>query len=200
MFAYGLKSLEGRKGSPTGLVGFPSVKILAGGESSNRLLVLGVIDELVRDMIRFGTTIGWSIFGCNEVGSFKRAADVHWLHRQYFDKVPARDAPEFSALLIAPSFSCRAAVNRVVEKFRVRRIAIIQLAASSDRSNENDLAKLFKAEAFNEPLAGELMKDSVLDCEIGLFSWSSSESVMKEHAVGSRRDQRIQDCFSWLSK
>ena len=114
---------------------------LIGSEKGNRLLVLGLIDEPVRDMLHFGTTIGWSIYACNEVKGAQRAADVHCLHPEYFDKVSARDAPEFNALLIPPSLSYRGAVDRVVDKFRIRRVAIIQLVSFSDKSNVDDAAK-----------------------------------------------------------
>ena len=171
-----------------------------GSEKGNRLLVLGVIDEPVRDMIHFGTTIGWSIYACNEVEDAQRTANVHWLHPEYFDKVPARDAPEFNALMIASSFLCRGVVDRMVEKFRVRRIAIIQLVASPDRSNEDDAAKLFEAKVIQEMLAGDLMKDKVLDGETRLFSLPSSKPAREGHAVGPQWDKTIQDCFSWLSK
>ena len=108
--------------------------VSTGSGEDNRLVVLGVIDELVGDMIHFGTTIGWSIYAFNEKReNAQRIADVHWLHSEYFDKVPERDAPEFNALLIASSLSCRGVVDQMIEKFRVRRIAIIQLVASPDR-------------------------------------------------------------------
>ena len=171
-----------------------------GSKKGNRLLVLGVIDEPVRDMIHFGTTIGWSIYTCNEVEGAQWTEDVHWLHPEYFDKVPARDAPEINALMIAPSFSCRGVVDRMVEKFRVRRIAIIQLVASLDRSNENDAAKLFEAKVIQEMLAGDFMKDKVLDGETRLFSLPSSKPAREGHAVRAQWDKTIQDCFSWLSK
>ena len=166
-----------------------------GSEKGNRLLVLGVIDEPVRDMIHFGTTIGWSIYACSEVEDAQRTGNVHWLHPEYFDKVPARDVPEINALMIAPSFSCRGVVDRMVEKFRVRRIAIIQLVASPDRSNEDDAAKLYQ-----EILAGDLMKNKVLDGEIRLFSLPSSKPAREGHAVRAQRGKTIHDCFSWLSK
>ena len=169
-------------------------------EKGNRLLVLGVIDESVRDLIHFGTTIGWSIYACNEVEDAQRTADAHWLHPEYFDKVPARDAPEFNALLIAPSLSCRGAVDRMVEKFRVRRIAIIQLVASPDRSNEDDVAKLFEAKVIQEGLTGDVMKDKIWDGETRLFSLPSSKPAREGHAAGAQWDKTIQDCFSWLSK
>ena len=173
---------------------------LAGSEKGNRLLVLGVIDKPVRDMIHFGTTIGWSIYARNEMKDTQRTADVHWLHPEYFGKVPTRDAPEINALMIAPSFSCRGVIDRMVEKFRVRRIAIIQLVASPDRSNEDDAAKLFDAKVIQEMLAGDLMKDKVLDGETRLFSLPSSKPAREGHAVGAQWDKTIQDCFSWLSK
>ena len=171
-----------------------------GSEKGNRLLVLGVIDEPVRDMIHFGTTIGWSIYACSEVEDAQRTANVHWLHPEYFDKVPARDAPEINALMIAPSFSCRGVVDRMVEKFRVRRIAIIQLVASPDRSNDDDTAQLSEAKVMQEMLAGDLMKDKVLDGETRLFPLSSSKPAREGHTVGAQWDKTIQDCFSWLSK
>ena len=200
MFTHRSQTVERRRGTAAEWVGVPSVNNLAGGENGNRLLVLGVMNEPVRDMINYGTTTGWSIYGCNEAGEAQRAADVHWFHWQYLDKVPPRDAPEFNALLIAPSFSCRAAVDKVVEKFRVRRIAIIQPAPSTDTTNENDLGKSLKPEVFNESLAGELMDDNVLDYEIRLFSLSLSEFKAKDHVVGIQSDDAIEDCFSWLSK
>ena len=171
-----------------------------GSEKGNRLLVLRVIDDPVRDMIHFGTTIGWSIYACNEVEDPQRTANVHWLHPEYFDKVPARDVPEINALMIAPSSSCRGVVDRMVEKFRVRRIAIIQLVASPDRSNEDDAAKSFEAKLNQEMLAGDLMKDKVLDGETRLFSLPSSKPARGGHTVGIQWDKTIQDCFSWLSK
>ena len=174
--------------------------VSAGSEKGNRLLVLGVIDEPVRELIHFGTTIGWSIYACNEVEGTQKPANVHWLHLEYFDKVPARDAPEITALMIAPSFSCCGVADRMVEKFRVRRIAIIQLVAFPDRSNEDDAAKLFEAQLNQEMLAGDLMKDKVLDGETRLFSLPSSEPSREGHAVGAQWDKTIQDCFSWLSK
>ena len=171
-----------------------------GSEKGNQLLVLGVINDPVRDMIHFGTAIGWSIYACSEVEDAQRTGNVHWLHPEYFDKVPARDAPEINALMIAPSFSCRGVVDRMVEKFRVRRIAIIQLVASPDRSNEDDAAKLFEAKVIQEMLAGDLIKDKVLDGETRLFSLPSSKPAREGHAVGVHWDKTIQDCFSWLSK
>ena len=194
------RNLEERQWSPAEWAGLSCMTVSTGSEKGNRLLVLGVIDEPVRDMIHFGTTIGWSIYACNEVEDAQRTADVHWLHPEYFDKVPVRDAPEFNALLIAPSLSCRGAVDRMVEKFRVRRIAIIQLVASPDRSNVDDAAKLFEAKVIQEMLAGDLMKDKMWDGETRLFSLPSSKPAREGHAVGAQWDKTIQDCFSWLSK
>ena len=174
--------------------------VSAGSENGNRLLVLGIIDEPIRDMIHFGTTIGWSIYACNEVEDVQRTANVHWLHPDYFDKVPARDAPEFNALLIVPSLKCHGAVDRMVEKFQVRRIAIIQLVASPDSSNEDNSARLFEANVMQEALASDLMEDKVLNGETRLFSLSSSKSAGESHAGGIQGDKTIQDCFSWLSK
>ena len=171
-----------------------------GSEKGNGLLVLGVIDDSVRDMIHFGTTIGWSIYTCNEVEDAQRTADVHWLHPEYFDKVPARDAPEFNGLLIAPSLSCREVVGRIVEKFQIRRIVIIQCVASADGANVDDAAKLFEAKVIQETLEGDLMKDKLLDAETRLLSLPSSKSAREGSAVGIHRDRTIQDCFSWLSK
>ena len=174
--------------------------VSTGGEKGNRLLVLGVIDEPVRDMIHFGTTIGWSVYACNEVEDARWTADIHWLYPEYVDKVPARDAPEFSGLLIAQSLSCRGAVERIVQKFRVRRIAIIQFVASPDGVNVDDAAKLFEAKVIQETLAGDLAKEKVWDGEARLFSLPSSRPARKGHSVGAQWDKTIQDCFSWLSK
>ena len=88
----------------------------------------------------------------------------------------------------------------MVEKFRVRRIAIIQFVASPDRSIEDDAAKLFEAKVIQEALVGDLMKDKVLDAETRLLSLPSSKSAREGPAVGTQWDRTIQDCFSWLSK
>ena len=200
MFTHRSKTLEERQWSSAEWAGLSRMTVSIGSEKGNRLLVLGVIDEPVRDMIHFGTTIGWSIYACNEVEDAQRTANVHWLHPEYFDKVPARDVPEINALMIAPSFSCRGVVDRMVEKFRVRRIAIIQLVASPDRSNEYDAAKLFEVKIIQEMLAGDLMKGKVSDRETRVFSLPSSKPVREGHGVGVHWDKAIQDCFSWLSK
>ena len=171
-----------------------------GSEKGSRLLVLGAIDAPVRDMIHFGTTIGWSIYACNEVEDAQRTENVHWLHPEYFDKVPARDAPEFNGLLIAPSLSCRGVVGRIVEKFQIRRIAIIQRVVSPDGANVDDAAKLFEAKVIQETLVGDLMKDKLLHAETRLLSLPSSKSAREGPAVGTQWDRTIQDCFSWLSK
>jgi len=200
MFTHRSKTLEERQWSSAEWAGLSRMTVSIGSEKGNRLLVLGVIDEPVRDMIHFGTTIGWSIYACSEVEDAQRTGNVHWLHPEYFDKVPARDVPEINALMIAPSFSCRGVVDRMVEKFRVRRIAIIQLVASPDRSNEYDAAKLFEVKIIQEMLAGDLMKGKVSDRETRVFSLPSSKPAREGHAVGVHWDKAIQDCFSWLSK
>ena len=167
----------------------------------NRLVVFGVIDELVGDMIRFGTAIGWSIFVCNEKReNAQRIADVHWLHSEYFDKVPERDAPEFNALLIASSLLCREAIKRMVEKFRVRRIAILQRDAFPDGANSDDSSKLFEEKLSQEVFAGDVMKDKMSGGETRLFSLPSSKPARESHVVGAQWDKTIQDCFSWLSE
>ena len=175
--------------------------VSTGSGEGSRLVVLGVIDELVGDMIHFGTTIGWSIFACNEKReNVQRIADVHWLHSEYFDKVPERDAPEFNALLIASSLSCRGAIDRIVEKFRVRRIAILQRDAFPNGANSDDPSKLFEAKLSQETFAGDVMKDKMPGGETRLFSLPSSKPVRESHVVGAQWDKTIQDCFSWLSE
>ena len=171
-----------------------------GGDKGNQLLVLGVIDEPVQNMIHFGATIGWLIYACNKVEDAEGTADVHWLHPEYFDKVPARDAPEFNGLLITPSLSYHGAIDRIVEKFRVRRIAIIQLVASPDGSNVDDAAKTLEAKFDQETLAGDYMTDKLWDGETRVFSLPSSKPAREGRTVGIQWDQTTQDCFSWLSK
>ena len=174
--------------------------VSTGSGEGNRLVVLGVIDELVGDMIHFGTTIGWSIYACNEKReNAQRIADVHWLHSEYFDKVPERDAPEFNALLIASSLSCRGAIDRMVEKFRVRRIAILQRDAFPNGANSDDTSRLFEAKLNQETFAGDVMKDKMPGGETRLFSLPSSKPARESHVVGAQWDKTIQDCFSWLS-
>jgi hypothetical protein len=151
-------------------------------------------------MVHFGISIGWSIYACNEVEDAQRAADVYWLRPEYFDKVPARDAPEFNGLLIVASLSRRGAIDRMVEKFQIRRIAIIQLAASPDRTNGNDVAELFDAKVIQEKLVGDLMKDRMWDGETRLFPLPSSNPAREGHEVGTQWDETIHDCFAWLSK
>ena len=164
-------------------------------------MVLGVIDELVLDVIHFGTAIGWSIFICNEKReNAQRIADVHWLHSEYFDKVPERDAPEFNALLIASSLPCRGTIDRMVEKFRVRRIAILQRDAFPNGGNSDDPSKLFEAKLSQETFAGDVMKDKMRGGETRLFSFPSSKPARESHLVRAQRDKTIQDCFSWLSE
>ena len=175
--------------------------VSTGGGENNRLVVLGVIDELVGDMIHFGTAIGWSVFVCNEKReNAQRIADVHWLHSEYFDKVPERDAPEFNALLIASSLSCRGAIDRMVKKFRVRRIAILQRDGVPNGANSDDPSKLFEAELSQETFAGDVMKDKMPGGETRLFSLPSSKPGREGHVARAQRDKTIQDCFSWLSK
>ena len=175
--------------------------VSTGSGEGNRLVVLGVIDELVGDMIHFGTTIGWSIYACNETReNAQRIADVHWLHSEYFDKVPERDAPEFNALLIASSLSCRGAIDRMVEKFRVRRIAILQRDAFPNGEHLDDRSKLFKAKLSQETFAGDVMKDKMPGGETRLFSLPSSKPARESHVVGAQWDKTIHDCFSWLSE
>ena len=175
--------------------------VSTGSGEGNRLVVLGVIDELVGDMIHFGTTIGWSIFACNEKReNAQRIADVHWLHSEYFDKVPERDAPEFNALLIASSLSCRGAIDRMVEKFRVRRIAILQRDVVPNGGNSEDRSRLFEGKLSQETFAGDVMKDKMPGGETRLFSLPSSKPTKESHVVGAQWDKTIQDCFSWLSK
>ena len=200
MFTRGSKTLEERQWAPAKWTGLSRMTVSAGGEKANRLLVLGDIDEPVRDMVYFGANIGWSIYACNEVEDAQRIADVHRLHPEYFDKVPTRDALEFNGLLIAPSLSCRGVVGRIVEKFQIRRIAIIQLAASPDRTNGNDVAELFDAKVIQEKLVGDLMKDRMWDGETRLFPLPSSNPAREGHEVGTQWDETIHDCFAWLSK
>ena len=201
MFTRRTKTLEGRQWLPAEWAGLSSMTVSTGSGEGNRLVVLGVIDELVGDMIHFGTTIGWSIFACNEKReNAQRIADVHWLHSEYFDKVPERDAPEFNALLIASSLSCRGAIDRMVEKFRVRRIAILQRDAFPNGANSGDPSKLFEAKLCQETFAGDVMKDKMPSGETRLFSLPSSKPARESHVVGAQWDKTIQDCFSWLSE
>ena len=171
-----------------------------GSEKSTRLLVLGVIDQPVRDMIHYGTTIGWSIYACNEVEGAQGTADVHWLHPEYFEKISGRDAPEFNALLIAPSLAGLGAIDRMVEKFRVRRIAVIQLVSFTDRSNVDDAEKLLDSTLYQETLAGDDMKDSLWNGETRLFLLPAEKLGEEGHAAGAEWGNTIHDCFSWLSK
>ena len=200
IFMHQSNTLGDRQCSPGKWVGLSCMTVSTDSQKNNRLLVLGIIDEPVREMIRFGTTIGWSIYACNDVKDAQQTADVHWLHPEYFGKVPARDAPEFDAVLITPSLSCRGAIDRLVEKFRVRRIAIIQLVASPDRSNVDDAAKWFEAKLNQETLASDVVKEKIWDGETRLFLFPSSKPAREGHVVGTHWDKTIQDCFSWLSK
>jgi hypothetical protein len=199
-FAHEAKYLDGRKRLPTKLEGLPRIKFLTGSESGNRLLVLGVIDEYVQSIIHFGATTGWSVYACAEVEGAGQLLDVYCLHPEYLDKVPVRDAPEFNALLIAPSLSDRGLVAQVVEKFRIRRVAIIQLIVSPDRSNKDDMSKSFEPEISQEPLARELMEDKASNCETRVFSFSSSKLAREDQTKGIQWCETIQGCFSWLSK
>ena len=145
--------------------------------------------------------MGWSTFACSEKReTAQQIADVHWLHSEYFDKVPERDAPEFNALLIASSLSCRGAIDRMVEKFRVRRIAILQRDAIPNGANSDDPSKLFEEKLSQETFAGDVMKDKMPGGETRLFLLPSSKPVRKSHVVGAQWDKTIQDCFSWLSE
>jgi hypothetical protein len=200
LLARSSKTLEERKCSPAEWVGLSWMIVSTGIEKRNQLLVLGVIDASLGDMIHFGTTIGWSIYACVEAEGAQRTADVHWLHPEYFDKVPARDALEFNGLLIAPSLSRGKATYRIVEKFRVRRIAIIELVESSNGTNVDDAKKLFEANLNQETLAGDFMKDKLPDGETRLFLLHSSKLARDNQAVEGHRDKTIQDCFSWLSR
>jgi GT2 family glycosyltransferase len=190
-----------RTKTPTEWAGLPSMTVSAGSGEGNRLVVLGVIDELVGDMIHFGTTIGWSVFACSEKReNAQQIADVHWLHSEYFDKVPERDAPEFNALLIASSLLCRGAIDRMVEKFRVKRIAILQRDGVPNGANSDDPSKLFEAKLSQETFAGDVMKDKMPGGETRLFSLPSSKPARESHVVGAQWDKTIHDCFSWLSE
>ena len=130
----------------------------------------------------------------------QRLADVHWLHSEYFDKVPERDAPEFNALLIASSLLCCGAIGRMVEKFRVRRIAILQRDAFPNGANSDDPSKLFEAKLSQETFAGDVMKDKMPGGETRLFSLPSSKLARESHVGGAQWDKTTQDCFSWLSE
>jgi hypothetical protein len=200
MFTHGSKALEGRQCLPGDWAGLFRMTVSTGGEKGNRLLVLGIIDEPVRDMIHFGTAIGWSIYACNEVKDPQRTADVHWLHPEFIDKVPARDAPEFNGLLITPLLSCREGVDRMVEKFRVRRIAVIQFVSSPNGVNKDDAAKSFEENLDQEALAAGFMKDKMWDGETRLFSLPFSKPARGGFVAGVQWDQTAQNCFSWLSK
>jgi hypothetical protein len=200
MFTPRTKALEDRQWSPAEWAGLFGMTVSNGNGERNRLVVLGIMDELVGDMIHFGTTIGWSIFACNENGeNAQRIAGVHWLHSEYFDKVPQRDAPEFNALLIASSLSRRGAIDRMVEKFRVRRIAILQRNVCPNGANPDDPSKLFDEKLSQETFAGDVMKDKILGGETRLFSLPSPKPPKESHVVSDQWDKAIQDCFSWLS-
>jgi hypothetical protein len=201
MFTRRTKTLEGRQWSPAEWAGLLSMTVSTGSREGNQLVVLGVIDELVGDMIHFGTTIGWSIFACNEAReNAQRIAGVHWLHPEYFDKVPERDAPKFNALLIASSLLCRGEIDGMVEKFRVRRIAILQRDAFPNGANSGDPTKLFQEKLSQETFAGGVMRDKIPGGETRLFSLPSSKPARESHVVGAQWDKTIQDCFSWLSE
>ena len=200
MFTRGSKTLEEGQWSSEKWTVLSRITVSAGSEKANRLLVLGDIDESVRDMIYFGANIGWLFYACNEVEDTQRIADVHRLHPEYFDKVPARDAPEFNGLLIAPSLSCREVVGRIVEKSQIKRIVVIQRVASSDGANVDDAAKLFEAKVIQETLVGDLMNDKLLHAETRLVPLPSSKSAREGPAVETQWERTIQDCFSWLSK
>jgi hypothetical protein len=201
MFTRRTNALDGRQCSPAEWTGLSSMTVSTDRGEDNRLVVLGVIDELVEDMIDFGATIGWSIYASNEKReNAQRLADVYWLHSEYFDKVPKRDAPEFSALLIASSLSCRGTIDRIVEKFRVRRIAILQRGAFQAGTYSNDPPKLFEEKFNQEAFAGDVMKDKIRDREVRLFSFPDSKPARESHLVGAQWDKTIRDCFSWLSE
>jgi hypothetical protein len=200
MFIQRSKIPEERQWVPADWAGFPWMNISIDSKTGNGLLVLGAIDEPIRDIIQFGATIGWSIYIRREQKNAQRRADVHLLHPEYFDKVPVRDAPEINALLIAPSFSCRETVDRMVEKFRVRRIALIQLVSSSDRTNRDALSKAPEVKEVQAMLPDSLMGDEFLDGEIKLFSLPLSKPTTNFDTGEGRRGKDIEDCFSWLSK
>jgi hypothetical protein len=201
MFTRRTKTLEGRQWLPVEWSGLSGMTASTGNGEDNRLVVFGIIDELVGDMIRFGKTIGWSIISCNENGeNAQRIADVHWLCSEYLDKVPERDSPEFNVLLIASSLSCHGAIDRVVEKFRVRRIAILQRNACPNGADSDHLPKLFEAELSQETFAGDVIKDKMPGRETRVFSLPSSKLARESHVVRAQWDKTIQDCFSWLSE
>jgi hypothetical protein len=201
IFMHRTKAGEGRQGSLAEWAGLSSMTVSTGSGKGNRLVVMGVIDEFVGDMIHFGTTIGWSIFVCNGKREDARWTEGgHWLHSEYFEKVPDRDAPEFSALLISSSLSCRGAVDRMVEKFRVRRVAIVQRDSCPNGANSDDPPKLFKAKLGQKTFASDVMKDKMPDGEIRLFSLPSLKPARESHVDGAQWDKTVQDCFSWLSE
>jgi hypothetical protein len=179
-----------------------NMTVSTGGGEDNRLMVLGIIDELVGDMIHFGTTIGWSIYACNErrESTQRMILDVHWLHSEYFDKVPERDAPVFNALLIASSPSCRGIIDRIVDKFRVRRIAILQRDAFLNGASSDDPSNIFEGKLSQETFASDIIRDKMRSGETRLFSFPSSKPTRENHLIAAQWDKTIQDCFSWLSE
>lgn len=89
------------------------------------MVVLGVIDEFVGDMIYFGIMIGWLIYVCNEKReNVKWIVDIYWLCSEYFEKVFECDVFEFNVLLIVLLLLCCGEIDRMVEKFWVRWIVI----------------------------------------------------------------------------
>ena len=88
----------------------------------------------------------------------------------------------------------------MVEKFRVRRIAILQRDAFPNGEHLDDRSKLFKAKLSQETFAGDVMKDKIPGGETRLFSLPSSKPARESHVVGAQWDKTIQDCFSWLSE
>jgi hypothetical protein len=183
---------------PAEWVGLPYMTASTDIEKGNQLLVLGVIDETVREMINIGTATGWLIYAFRNINAPQQMADIRWIHPDYFDKVPVRDVPEINALLIAP-LSSNEVVERLVEKFQVRRIAIIELLLTSDKSTEGNAAKLFEERVIRAMSARRLIEEEAPGGKTRLFSFSLSKSERESDSVMAQRDKVIQECFSWLS-
>jgi len=170
-------------------------------DDEKRLLLFGEVNQLQTEVRQFGEKSDWSIYATCEETAPQGGSEIRWVRREYFVKVPPREALGFEALFLLHDKSlCVQEIGRLIDVCGIARIAIVKFESQLNQKKNDEYSNSTSIEKFHHELSGELSKIGALQYEIRTFDVSLSQVGEKKQQRRFNNRRPLEDCFFWLYK
>lgn len=176
---------------------FPWVAMSNHFRNRSRLLFYGLLRELNLENYELPKLRKWLIYSFDDQVMFKDQINIRSLKKEYFEKVPSREALRFKSLLLVDNGSLIAEeLIALIMKCEIQKVALLQ-SKLVVRLNGGEMASRHtQINSLHDELILRLAKDDGSRCEVKRFPPCPAGDSESSRAVDLRTN--TENCFLWL--